>query len=313
MAGPIALPTLGIGSTGPAINELQRLLVKTHFWEAAYWGNIDPNVFGPMTQQGVMQFQKSVGLPPTGIVDDATWNQLYVVTGEAKIVSNALVSAADRARQGALLAAQQAAANDLAAQQSSLTKPAGAHGSSGMLGKIILAGGVAAVAYYVYRRASKSKSVEGIAFVDDGEDDAGPAFRPSARARAALRALDTVASETRRSPRPRKRPARLSAPQRESSEREGTATVPEPRQSWGRKSWRTMRDEDTEEDVLIDPGHAPKIIRLEADEKMFKSTPQYREDMKRLAWERARANDREVHIVARGTARAIYKADPRKA
>lgn len=66
-------PTLRIGSSGPAVRLLQRLLQEKGF----YRGPID-GIFGTRTQQSVRQFQRSQGIPVTGIADHATWHALGV-------------------------------------------------------------------------------------------------------------------------------------------------------------------------------------------------------------------------------------------
>lgn len=293
MAGQIVtMPTLKLGSTGVYVNTLQGMLVKVGNFDPALWGKVDVNVFGPVTLDAVMRFQARVGIPKTGVVDDTTWTQLSVVSGAAKMV------------------VAPAVANVLNTPHLPVVGGGGPTGPAyqpiargpSVLPKLIVGLGVAAIAYFVYRRKFSSYAdADGIASVDDdGEDNAGPAFRSDGP-----RGLARLAGSSRR-----RKPARRA--RQESSEREGTITVPEPRQTWGRNAWRTMRDEDSDEFEPVYPGKPPKVIRLEADEKMYKNQKQYREDMKQRAWERARANDTAVHVVARGTARALYRADPSK-
>lgn len=61
-------PVLRKGSTGPAVEELQRLL----------WVDGD---FGAKTETAVIEFQKSRKMAPTGVVDDATWVALLTSRG----------------------------------------------------------------------------------------------------------------------------------------------------------------------------------------------------------------------------------------
>lgn len=44
----------------------------------AYYGLDVDNVFGPATEAAVRDFQRRVGLPVTGIVDEATWRRLFL-------------------------------------------------------------------------------------------------------------------------------------------------------------------------------------------------------------------------------------------
>jgi peptidoglycan hydrolase-like protein with peptidoglycan-binding domain len=64
-------PTVKYGDTGDAVSQAQRALRRT------------PNTtlvvdayFGPLTETATKEFQQSVGLPVTGVVDDATWQVL---------------------------------------------------------------------------------------------------------------------------------------------------------------------------------------------------------------------------------------------
>jgi peptidoglycan hydrolase-like protein with peptidoglycan-binding domain len=63
-----ASPVLGLGSLGPVVAMLQRVL-KVGF---GYTGAID-GVFGSQTDAVVRQYQASSTLPVTGTVDERTW------------------------------------------------------------------------------------------------------------------------------------------------------------------------------------------------------------------------------------------------
>lgn len=69
----------GQGDTGDSIRVLQYWLN----WVAAYYPSVPAvpldGVFGPSTENGVLQFQKQFDLPQTGTVDAETWDTLYRV------------------------------------------------------------------------------------------------------------------------------------------------------------------------------------------------------------------------------------------
>ncbi len=75
-----ACPTLRMGSRGPSVVELQRLLLAHGFNPGAIDG-----IFGPNTQAAVMNFQRSKGLAIDGIVGIQTWTALGVNCGTAPI------------------------------------------------------------------------------------------------------------------------------------------------------------------------------------------------------------------------------------
>ncbi|MFT3713244.1 MAG: phosphodiester glycosidase family protein [Archangium sp.] len=66
-----AEPNLSIGSKGPAVERLQRLLESTGHSPHGFDGD-----FGPNTKKAVISFQRSVKLPATGVANAATWNAL---------------------------------------------------------------------------------------------------------------------------------------------------------------------------------------------------------------------------------------------
>ncbi|MEM1289895.1 MAG: peptidoglycan-binding protein [Cyanobacteria bacterium P01_H01_bin.162] len=68
---PVALPTLRIGMTGPAVSRVQETLDSRGFYEGAIDG-----IFGPATEAAVQDFQASVELVADGVVGPATWQAL---------------------------------------------------------------------------------------------------------------------------------------------------------------------------------------------------------------------------------------------
>ncbi len=65
-------PTLAIGSTGPDVRRLQRILVMV---KSLDYAGID-GVFGPQTDLAVRSFQQGNGLTADGIVGPLTWQRL---------------------------------------------------------------------------------------------------------------------------------------------------------------------------------------------------------------------------------------------
>jgi len=59
------------------------------------------------------------------------------------------------------------------------------------------------------------------------------------------------------------------------------------------------------EEIAHPAGAGPKAVRLDVDEKQWKQQAQYRNDMKRIAHERAHVGH-DVHVVVRGTRRVLY-------
>ena len=64
-------PTVKLGDTGDAVAQAQRALRRTPNTTLAVDGE-----FGPLTETATKEFQQSVGLNPTGVVDDSTWRLL---------------------------------------------------------------------------------------------------------------------------------------------------------------------------------------------------------------------------------------------
>ncbi|HZJ57725.1 MAG TPA: peptidoglycan-binding domain-containing protein [Clostridia bacterium] len=67
-------PILGLGSVGPEVEMLQRIL----FSIGINPGPID-GIFGPLTRNAVVRFQMDNGLVPDGIVGPETWAAIDLV------------------------------------------------------------------------------------------------------------------------------------------------------------------------------------------------------------------------------------------
>ena len=63
--------TLRVGSSGPKVENLQRLL-----FEKGYDAGTADGKFGPLTANAVTQFQKDRSLEVDGVVGPETWNAL---------------------------------------------------------------------------------------------------------------------------------------------------------------------------------------------------------------------------------------------
>ena len=75
--GPAPGVTLREGSTGPAVSALQYFIsIIGQFSSAVPVLAID-GIFGPQTAQAVNTVQSRLGLPVTGVVDQATWQGIY--------------------------------------------------------------------------------------------------------------------------------------------------------------------------------------------------------------------------------------------
>ncbi len=71
LAQSLSRPTLSLGSSGPAVVELQAMLALLGF----YAGPVDGQFQGP-TQMAVMAFQQAAGIGADGVVGPVTWGQL---------------------------------------------------------------------------------------------------------------------------------------------------------------------------------------------------------------------------------------------
>ena len=78
--------TLRRGAVGPLVGDLQRRL------NAIGYKLTDDNQFGPKTEAAVKGFQLATGVPQTGIVDNATWTELFRRTAAAIAIDPALVA-----------------------------------------------------------------------------------------------------------------------------------------------------------------------------------------------------------------------------
>ncbi|RUS96234.1 hypothetical protein DSM106972_087760 [Dulcicalothrix desertica PCC 7102] len=70
--GTVNRPTLKVGSQGDAVSELQAALKIMGYYNGAVDGT-----YGQTTAAAVSQFKQSAGLAPDGVVDTATWQQLF--------------------------------------------------------------------------------------------------------------------------------------------------------------------------------------------------------------------------------------------
>lgn len=68
---PAELPVLRVGIHGSAVSRVQEALKRLGF----YQGPVD-GVFGPMTEDAVIAFQRDTGLSADGVVGTATWRAL---------------------------------------------------------------------------------------------------------------------------------------------------------------------------------------------------------------------------------------------
>ena len=69
---------IAYGAIGDEVKILQAKLKQLGFYPAVITGS-----FGKSTEEGVLAFQREVGLPETGIVDQSTWEQLQNLTEPA--------------------------------------------------------------------------------------------------------------------------------------------------------------------------------------------------------------------------------------
>jgi peptidoglycan/xylan/chitin deacetylase (PgdA/CDA1 family) len=73
--GAAGTGTLKLGSSGTAVEHLQQALVNKGYSLSA------DGAFGPVTQNAVMSFQRSVGITADGIVGPVTWSKLGTSAG----------------------------------------------------------------------------------------------------------------------------------------------------------------------------------------------------------------------------------------
>ena len=71
------LPTLREGSKGAEVVKLQEILKQINF----YSGVID-GIFGSVTKDAVVRFQREYGLVADGIVGSKTWFKLNEIAGD---------------------------------------------------------------------------------------------------------------------------------------------------------------------------------------------------------------------------------------
>ena len=74
-----ALADLARGDRGDDVATIQRRLI-----DMGYLNDVADGIFGKNTQNAVIAYQQAMGLPPTGIVDDATLNLLNGVAPESQ-------------------------------------------------------------------------------------------------------------------------------------------------------------------------------------------------------------------------------------
>lgn len=108
-SGSASGSTVRLGSTGTAVRELQQALVNK-----GYSLSVD-GAFGPMTQNAVISFQRSVGIAADGVVGPVTWSKLGSSSGSVSSGSSSSTSYPGLLRVGSSGAAvktlQQALAN----------------------------------------------------------------------------------------------------------------------------------------------------------------------------------------------------------
>lgn len=76
---------LRVGDSGEAVETLQLML--SYIADAASEFNAPPitGLFGPQTRAAVLRYQELLGLPQTGIVDEATWNSIASVYSDLSV------------------------------------------------------------------------------------------------------------------------------------------------------------------------------------------------------------------------------------
>ncbi len=103
-SGSASGSTVRLGSTGTAVRELQQALVNK-----GYSLSVD-GAFGPMTQNAVISFQRSVGIAADGVVGPVTWSKLGSSSGSVSSGSSSSTSYPGLLRVGSSGAVSQDAA-----------------------------------------------------------------------------------------------------------------------------------------------------------------------------------------------------------
>jgi peptidoglycan hydrolase-like protein with peptidoglycan-binding domain len=98
---PAAATGLAVGASGPAVSQLQRLLINA---DQPVGGGID-GFYGVMTANAVKRFQQAKGLPATGRVDAVTMSALQAAGGS--VAAPAAGSLAQGARGSKVIRLQQ--------------------------------------------------------------------------------------------------------------------------------------------------------------------------------------------------------------
>jgi peptidoglycan hydrolase-like protein with peptidoglycan-binding domain len=78
-------------SRGGVVLPMQKRLVKAGKLTQQQL-NSGPGIFGPLTEAALKAFQQDLGLPPDGILTDATYRQLYRIQTEEPVGNNILVN-----------------------------------------------------------------------------------------------------------------------------------------------------------------------------------------------------------------------------
>lgn len=154
---------LGIGASGPSVLRAQQLLKARGFIS-----HDEPGLFGPSTEDAVRQLQMKLGLRVDGTVSAEVWRVLE--RDEAKEAAAAAAMAAARQQAQPMSAKAppaptQAEVTAVAQQMAAAGQPAPSGGFP--WGKVLLFGGIAAVAYAALTSAPSASAF------DTYEDDYG--------------------------------------------------------------------------------------------------------------------------------------------